>query len=433
MSDPVAAPMISVAEARARLLALIEPVGAETVSLLDAAGRVLRAPIVARRTQPPFAASAMDGYAVRAGDLAEPGATLRLVGAAPAGAVPEAPLGPGETVRIFTGAPLPRGADAVLLQEDARLDGPAEAPRVAAATPPEPGAWVRPAGGDFHEGATLATAPRRLSPEDVALAAAAGHAWLTVSRRPRVAVLALGDELALPGDPLGPAAIVSTNNFGLAALIREAGGAPVFCPIVPDDPAALGAAIAEARGCDLIATLGGASDGAHDLARPAFKAAGATLDFYRIAMRPGKPLSAARFPGAGPAAIGLPGNPVSAMVCARLFLTPAIAAAAGLPPEPPATVRLPLAEAMPANGVREHYARGRLVDGPDGPAAAPADDQDSSLLSRLSAADLLILRPPSTPASPAGALVDCLILRSEAWPAAISSVNRRLDTKWERG
>lgn len=405
MSKP---PLMSVAEARSRILALAEPVGEETASLLDAAGRVLAEDVEARRTQPPFAASAMDGYAVRAAD-ARSGATLRVVGEIAAGARADRPLAPGEAMRIFTGAPLPDGADAILLQEDARREGdwvhvaPAKADDAVS-----PGAWVRPAGGDFHEGERLLRAPRRLSAEDVALAAAAGRSWLTVRRRPRIALLAVGDELTLPGDPRGPADIVSSNNFGVAALLRAAGAEPVIFPLIRDDLDALGAALEAARGFDALATLGGASEGDLDLARPAFGAAQVGLDFYRIAMRPGKPLSAGRFPRGGPVALGLPGNPVSALVCARLFLAPLVDALLGLPADGPPTSPRALAEAVDKNGPREHYMRATRE--PDG-RVRPVDDQDSSLLTRLSRADALIVRPPFDPPRAAGEAVACIMLR----------------------
>lgn len=395
--------MLSVTEARARILGLITPVGAEMASLETADGRVLAEPLTANRTQPPFDASAMDGYAVRAAD-AVLGAELTVVAEIAAGAAAPRALQPGEAMRIFTGAPLPPGADAILLQEDARCDGT----RVTVGDAPAPGAWIRPAGGDFEAGQELLAAPRRLTPMDVALAAAMARPWLPVRRRPRVALLAFGDELVWPGEPLGPSAIVSSNSFGVGAMLARLGAGCASFPITPDDLDATRAAIRAAAGFDLIVTLGGASDGDHDLARPAFAAEGMDPDFYKIAMRPGKPLMAGRLGAA--AVVGLPGNPVSAMVCALLFLRPAVEALLGLAPSPLPTRELPLASPVEANGPREHYMRARQINGPSGPMAAPVDSQDSSLVSRLAAADLLIIRPPHDPARPAGAPVSCALL-----------------------
>ena len=401
LADPASkTPMISVAEALDRILALVEPVGTELVSLADADGRALRGDLAAARTQPPFDASAMDGYAVRSAD-AEMGARLRVTAEIAAGAVPPAPLAPGEAMRIFTGAPTPAGADAILLQEDATRDGE----HVVVNEPATAGAWIRPSGGDFNDGDALLSAPRRLGPADVALAAAAGRPWLTVARRPRAALLAFGDELRLPGEATGPAEIVSSNTFGVAALARRSGADAETAPIVPDDVEAARAAIRRAARSDLIVTLGGASDGDHDLSRPAFAAEGMAPTFYKIAMRPGKPLMAGRLGDA--LVIGLPGNPVSAMVCAMLFVRPAIDALLGLTPAPPQRRRLPLAAPLEANGPREHYMRARLVTGGgETPRVAAVDSQDSSLLSRLAAADVLLIRPPRDPARAEGELVD---------------------------
>ena len=397
-ADPAAksgAPMLSVAEALERVLAMVSPVGTETVPLIDSVDRVLRADLTAARTQPPFAASAMDGYAVRA-EEAMAGSRLRVAGEIAAGQTPPRALAPGECMRIFTGAPLPESADSVVLQEDATREGHL----ILVGETALPGGWVRPAGGDFSEGETLLRAPRPLSPEDVALAAAMGRPWLTVSRRPRVALLPFGDELRQPGEAIGPGQIVSSNNYGVAAMARQYGGEPTLFPVIPDDLDATRAALRAASGFDLIVTLGGASDGDHDLSRPAFAAEGMDPDFYRIAMRPGKPLMAGRF-GDGPhapLALGLPGNPVSAMICARLFMVPALIAAQGLTPMPLRLTSRPLAAALPPNGPREHYMRATFRPSPTGETGvAPVDSQDSSLLSRLSAAATLIVRPPHDP------------------------------------
>lgn len=405
-SDPAArGPMLSVADARKEILYLCAPLDAESVPLTEAAGRVLAEEATALRTQPPFDAAAMDGWAVRA-EEATLGATLSPSGEAAAGSRADRALGKGEAIRIFTGAPMPEGADALVIQEDAETlaNGRVQINEAAVA-----GLHIRKSGVDFHEGALLLPALRRLSPEDVALAAAAGRPWLSVSRRPRVALLSLGDELKLPGEKLGPDDIVASNAYGVAALAREAGAEVSLSPPVPDDLGALRTAIRGASGADLIVTLGGASDGDHDLARPAFAAEGGSLGFYKIAMRPGKPLACGTLARA--VTLGLPGNPVSAMVCARLFLIPAIERLQGLPGAAPRTIDLASGAALEANGPREHYMRA-VIEGPVGSRSVRAvDSQDSSLLSRLSGADALIVRPPFAKASEAGALVPVILLR----------------------
>ncbi len=407
-ADPAArGPMLSVDDARRAILDLCAPLGPESVSLADAAGRVLAAAATALRTQPPFDAAAMDGWAVRASD-ALLGARLAPVDEAAAGSRADRPLGAKEAIRIFTGAPMPEGADALVIQEDAEFeaDGCVRINEAAVT-----GAHIRRSGIDFRTGETLLAGARRLSPEDIALAAAAGRPWLTVSRRPRLALLSLGDELKQPGEPLGPDDIVASNAYGVAALARAAGADVILSPPVPDDLAALRAAIRDAASADLIVTLGGASDGDHDLARPAFAAEGGSLGFYKIAMRPGKPLASGVLGRA--VTLGLPGNPVSAMVCARLFLIPAIERLQGLPGAAPMTGPIALASALEANGPREHYMRASLEGPPGDRRIRPVDSQDSSLLSRLSGADALIVRPPFADAADAGTDVQVLRLRAD--------------------
>ncbi|MCI4663059.1 MAG: molybdopterin molybdotransferase MoeA [Neomegalonema sp.] len=406
--------MISVEDARARILALAAPLGTETVSLLDACGRVLAEPVIAQRTQPPFAASAMDGYAVRAQDC-QSGAQLAVIGEVAAGTRSNRKLGPGEAMRIFTGAPLPAGADAVLIQEDAqRIEDSASAgaPRITATTSVAVGENIRRPGIDFETGETGLEAPKRLTPRDIALAAAMGHAWLSVYRAPRVALLALGDELRLPGEALGDAQIVSSNNFALAAQSRAWGADPWLLPIVPDDLDALIDAIRVAASADLLLTLGGASVGDHDLARPAFASLGMTPDFYKIAMRPGKPLMAGRLPAnmGGKLVLGLPGNPVSAMVCAELFLRPALERLQGLPGTAPTRVLARLAHDLPANGPREHYMRGLVERIESESRVTVFESQDSSRLSLLSRANALAVRPPQDAPRKAGDVLECIIL-----------------------
>jgi molybdopterin molybdotransferase len=386
--------MLSVPEARARVAALMAPVPTETVALEAAGGRVLAAPAVARRAQPPFAASAMDGYAVRAAE-AVPGAALRRVGESVAGRRFGGGLGPGETVRIFTGAPMPEGADAVLIQEDAEEADGRVRPRVAAVE----GAHIRVAGLDFEAGFTLAP-PRRLTPADVALLAAMNVPAPAVRRRPVVALLPTGDELVAPGETPGPDQIISSNTYGLAAMLTAAGAAPRLHPAAADTPEALAAALAAAaEGADLVVTLGDASVGEHDHVRAVV--GDDALSFYKIAMRPGKPLMAGRFRGTP--MLGLPGNPVSAMICGLLFLLPAVDALLGLPAAAPATEPVRLAGPLPANGPREHYMRARLSPGADGaPRVRVFDDQDSSRLGMLAAATALVVRPVSAPAAEEG-------------------------------
>lgn len=390
--------MLSVAEALARVLALMAPVGSETVPLAQAAGRVLSEDVVAGRDQPPFAASAMDGYAVRAAD-AVVGAQLRVVGAAPAGRAWAGRLGAAEAVRIFTGAPMPDGADAVLIQEDADLDGD----RVTARAGPPPGANVRAAAGDFAVGARLA-APRRLSPADVMLAAAMNAPRLTVRRRPVVALLPTGDELIAPGAAPAPDQIVCSSAYGLAALLEAQGAAVRMAAIVRDERDALARALAEAADADLVVTLGGASVGEHDLVREVL--GDGALAFYKVSLRPGKPLMAGRVGAA--AMVGLPGNPVSALVCGHLFLRPALDALLGLPAGPLPTRRAPLARALPPGGPRTHYMRAALtVDG----RVDPFDNQDSSMQALMAQADALAVLPAGSPALPDGAMIDIIPLR----------------------
>ncbi len=415
--------LLPVPEALARILALLGPVGTETVSIESAGGRVLAEPASARRAQPPFPASAMDGWAARAEDLI-PGAVLTETGEAQAGRRFAGAVGPGEAVRIFTGAPVPPGADRILIQEDAERLGDG---RIRVAPDPDVGPHVRPAGGDFAEGATM-PAPRRLTPEDVALLAAFDLAEVTVRRRPVVALIPTGDELVEPGEARGEDQIVSANSYGLAALLAAHGAAPRRLPIARDEPDSLRAALEAARGADLIVTLGGASVGDRDLVRAVGGEAGLALDFYRIAMRPGKPLLAGRL--GGTPMVGLPGNPVSAMVCGRLFLQPAVDALLGLPAAAPTRRRAVLARAIGPTGPREHYARARVVDTPaDGPPAVEiASRQDSSLLTVLSDADCLAVLPAGAGPLDAGAIVEIIPLRTDDR----GTERELIDTKRER-
>jgi molybdopterin molybdotransferase len=387
----------SVAEAHARLLALVAPLGTEEVPLPEAAGRVLAADVVAPRDQPPFDASAMDGYACRAADARE-GAVLALVGTAAAGLGHPGPIGPGEAVRIFTGAPVPDGADWIVIQEEAEAEGD----RVTVTAEQAGPASIRPAGGDFRRGHRVA-APRRLRPADLALLAAMNAARLTVARRPVVALLPTGDELVVTGEAPGPEQIVSSNDVALKALIEAAGGTARRLPIARDTPESIAATLELAAGADLIVTIGGASVGDFDLVRATAETRGLVVDFHRVAMRPGKPLMAGRFNGVP--LIGLPGNPVSALVTAHLFLRPAIERMLGLPGDPPATQPARLAAPVEANGPRTHYMRARVEPDAGGWTCTPLPRQDSSLLTLLADANALLARPPHDPARAAGETV----------------------------
>jgi molybdopterin molybdotransferase len=400
--------MISVEEARRRLLEPLRPVGAEQVAVSEAAGRVLAEDVVARRTQPPFAVSAMDGYAVRSSDVAQVPTRLRIVGEVPAGQSYDGTLGRGEAVRIFTGAPVPAGADAVVIQEDTERSGSEVLIRESAAASRN----VRAAGLDFHAGDVGLRAGRRLTARDIGLAAAMNRPWLLVRRRPRIAILPTGDEVVMPGDPVGPNQIVSSNGLALAALIRQCGGEPLHLPIAPDDSASLQGIAAAAEGADFLVTTGGASVGDHDLVRDALGAAGLTLDFWKIAMRPGKPLMVGRFRDTP--MMGLPGNPVSSLVCALLFLKPAIGRLLAWPgaDRPPAQARLAID--LPANDRRQDYLRAALSRAADGVLEArPFGAQDSSMMSLLARSDCLVLRPPHAAAAKAGDTVEVVLLEPD--------------------
>jgi molybdopterin molybdotransferase len=396
--------MIPVEEARTRILAGIAPTPAEVVALAEAWGRVLARPVLSRLTQPPRDVSAMDGYALRAAD-ATLGATLAVVGAAPAGHPWDGTLGAGEALRLFTGSVVPDGADAILLQEDATRSGEAVTVNEAATQ----GRHIRRAGQDFAAGDTLIAPGKRLNARDIGLAAAGNSPWLTVHRRPRVAILATGDEIALPGDPIPPGGIVSSNSHALAALVRASGGDPVVLPIAPDDRAALMAVADSVHGMDLLLTSGGASVGEHDLVQEALGARGLVVDFWQIAMRPGKPLMHGRL-GDVPM-IGLPGNPVSSLVCAILFVVPALQKLSGLAAAAPPTVMARLGAPLAANDKRADHLRATLSTAPDGTLVATAfPRQDSSMLRLMAQAGALILRAAHAPAAEAGALVPVIPL-----------------------
>ena len=359
---------------------------AEQVGLGSALGRVLAEDVAARRTQPPLAVSAMDGYAVRADDVGTlPPARLEVVGYAPAGRAFEGAVGTGEAVRIFTGAPVPDGADTIVIQENTReadggcievVDG--QAPR---------GRYVRPAGLDFSEGDVLLKAGRVLTARDVGLAAGMNLPWLKVRRKPRVAILATGDEIVMPGEPIGRDQIVSSNALALAGFVTVLGGVPVDLGIAPDSAESLRTMAEGARGNDLVLTTGGASVGDHDLVRSVLGEAGLRVDFWRIAMRPGKPLIFGRLDNIP--LLGLPGNPVSSMVCAMIFLRPALRALLAVEPVPDDSEPARLGADLGTNDEREDYLRASLAaDEQGGLTATPFDIQDSSMFANMARAGL---------------------------------------------
>ncbi len=396
-------PMLSVTEARARILALMAPVGREVVPITDAVNRVIAEPITARRTQPPFNASAMDGYAVRASEVS-PGASFTVTGESAAGHPFNGAVPPGHCIRIFTGAPAPEPLDRIIIQEDVTREGNC----ITLNDNLDPGPYLRRAGLDFNAGDTLLTAPRRLTPENIALLAANGTPFVTVHRKPRVTLLATGDELVLPGAHTPDGAIISSNNFGLRALIEALHASAEILPIAADDTATLQRLGREGAQSDLFVTLGGASVGDHDLIRPALKEIGLELDLYKIAMRPGKPLMAGML--GGTPMLGLPGNPVSSMVCGRIFMAPAIDRLAGLAGDAPTLQTATLTIDLPRNGPREHYMRACCQIRNGTLLCTPFDSQDSSRLALLSEANALAMRPADENPRKAGDPIQILIL-----------------------
>ena len=393
--------MITVAEAQARILALAGPPQVEEVPLEQAAGRWLAAPLAARRDAPPFDASAMDGYAV-AGAVAA-GARFRVVGQAAAGRPWAGKLEPGQALRLFTGTMVPEGAGAVLIQEDAEVAGDVVTVRPGHDT----ARYIRPRGQDFAAGFTLS--PRRLRPTDLALIAAMGFGAVPVARRPVVAVVSTGDELVPPGAAPGPGQIAASNGVALAALAEAQGAVVRRLPIARDDPAHLAAVLRLASGADLIVTSGGASVGDHDLVAPVARELGLQAAFHRVAMRPGKPLMAGRMGSA--AMIGLPGNPVSSIVCGLIFMCPLIRAMQGDPAPLPVPLRAELAEDVGPTGPRAHYMRARLTAGAGPlPSLTPFPSQDSGLLRTLAEADALMIRPQGDGPRRAGEAVDYIPL-----------------------
>lgn len=389
--------MISVEAALQRCLELAQPLSPETVPLAKAAGRWMCAPAVAGRDQPPFAASAMDGYALQGNPKA--GTSFTVVGEAGAGHAFSGRVAPGEAIRIFTGAPVPDGATRVVIQEDVTRDGN----RITLKAAADAANHIRPLGQDFRAGDRLS--PRRLRPNDLALLAAMNLAFVTVTRKPVVALIATGDELVMPGEDPRPDQIIASNSFALKALIEAEGGEARLLPIAKDTEAELATVIALADDADLIVTIGGASVGDHDLIG---RIAGLERAFWKIAMRPGKPLIAGRLNGVP--MLGLPGNPVSAIVCGHLFLLPMVRAMLGQPDPAPRPGEATLTVDLPANGPRAHYMRARLSPKAGLPGITPFDRQDSALLSILGEADALLIRPVEDGPRGAGSTVSYLPL-----------------------
>ncbi len=395
-------PLLSVEEALSRILSGAEPLSVEQVPLAEADSRVLAGDLAARLTQPPFDASAMDGFAVRAGDSG-PDATLRIVGESAAGHRFTGKLGAGEAVRIYTGAPVPQGGDAIVIQENAVESG--DQVRLSAAA--RPGDHIRRAGNDFREGDPLLFAGEDMGPRTLLLAAAMDHALVPVRRKPIIAILSTGDELVAPGEPRRPDQIVGSLSFGIASMVRRAGAEPVVLERGGDSPKSLDARLDEVGDADILLTIGGASVGKHDIVRQRLEARGLKLDFWKVAMRPGKPLMFGRL--GDMRVLGVPGNPVSAMVCARLFLVPLIGALLGRTRNDSETTTAILGTSLEKNGPRQHYIRASSRLSPDGARmVTPLPSQDSSLMSALRLADCLLVRRPDAPPAQADERVEIL-------------------------
>lgn len=392
--------MIPVEEALARVLSLVAPTGVESVPLRQAAGRVLTEPVVARLTQPPFAASAMDGYAIREADHVA-GRVLTVIGESAAGRGFGGAVSEGQAVRIFTGAPVPSGAERVILQEDVTRAGEG----IALGTRLEEGRNIRAAGQDFAEGDRI-SAPRRIGAKQIALFAAMNVPEVSVRRRPVVAFLSTGDELVMPGEAPGPDQIVASNGLALAAMAEAEGAEARVLPIARDTEASLRFTLALAEDADLIVTIGGASVGDHDLVGKVLADLGMAQAFWKVAMRPGKPLMAGTLGRS--AVLGLPGNPVSSIVCGHIFMLPAIRAMLGLPDPAATPMQATLSAPVEENGPRAHYMRATIEAQNGVPVIHALPRQDSALLSVLGMANALLIRPVGDKARTAGELVSYL-------------------------
>lgn len=396
--------MISVDEAWRLIAATLQPLGAENTPLDAAAGRTLAADVKSRLTHPSFNASAMDGYAVRLADVMQAGSKLTVIGESAAGSSFKGSLGAGEAVRIFTGAAVPTGADHILIQEEALRDGEIVTAKAAQTR----AAHVRPAGLDFHSGEVLARKGETLTGPLLALIAAGNVDAVSIMRRPRIAIIANGDELAPPGATLTDDQIVSSIPYCLSPMIAAWGGVAEVAGIARDDPADIDRMIARTLSADLILPVGGASVGDRDYMRAAFSARGAASVFEKVSLKPGKPTWFAAIPD-GPFVLGLPGNPASALVTARLFLKAAIGAMLGRADGRDDWFRARLCTAIPPNGPRETFLRARTAIDDNGVmTVTPFENQDSSLLSVMARSDALIRRRAEDAAAPSGAIVDCL-------------------------
>lgn len=399
--------LMPVAEALQKLLSDVETLETEHVPLEKANGRTLSESLVSKRTQPPFAASAMDGYAIRHEDVAGGNTTLDVIGEAPAGHGFPGHVAKGQTVRIFTGAPLPEGADTILIQENAQRRDE----RISVLEIPPRAAFVRPAGLDFQKDQVLLEPSLKLTYRHLALAAAMNYPDMPVVRQPKVAILATGDELVRPGAEPGPDQIIASNHAGIAGLVEDCGGQALDLGISPDDPIELANHVRRAitEKADILVTLGGASVGDHDLVQEVLGQEGMDLAFWRIAMRPGKPLMAGRL--GATRVLGLPGNPVSSLVCGLLFLKPLIHRMLGSSSGATAPKQAILGDDLPENDRRQDYIRSTLHEDADGRlVATPFSKQDSSMLALLARSGALVVRPPHAPALRAGSQVDVLVL-----------------------
>jgi molybdopterin molybdotransferase len=399
------APLLPVADARHKIISSLKPVGSEKIELSQALGRVLAENVTARVSHPPADVSAMDGYAVCVADVSSTPTTLKIVGESAAGHPWTGEIQPGEAIRIFTGAYVPAGADSVVIQENTTADGKAvtinELPRV--------GKNIRPQAQDFQTGDAVLKPPRWLTARDIGLLAAMNLPEINVYRRPRIGILSTGDEIVQPGDTVGDGQIVSANGPGLCAFVKSRGGVGINLGIVSDNTEALLEAIKHAGQLDFLVTSGGVSVGDHDLVKKAASEGGLNLSFHKIAMRPGKPLLFGHFDQLP--LLGLPGNPVSAMVCAILFLSSAIDALLGLPADAPKTIPARLTEALKANGDREDYIRAELnpCEG-ELPLISPLPKQDSAMIAALARASALIIRAPHALSAKSGDIVQAIPL-----------------------
>ena len=392
--------MLSVTEALARVTGGFNLIASEHISLSEALSRVLAEDVRARLTQPPMAVSSMDGYAVRAADLHTVPNTLTQIGKSQAGGGFKGTVGAGECTRIFTGAPLPNGADAVVVQEDADVDGT----QICINDRVKTGAYIRPAGLDFQTGDVLLRTGKVLTARDVGLAASMNVPWLRVRRLPRIAFIATGDEIVMPGDPLGADQIISSNSLALDAFVRVLGGTPVNLGIAQDTEVSLRKALSGAKGADVLVTIGGASVGDYDLVRRVLGTEGLDLNFYKVAMRPGKPLIFGTWNGIP--LLGLPGNPVSAGVTSAIFLRAAMEVMLGTGDGALRTETVRLGRDLPQNGIRQDFMRATLRHDANGQlCATPLKRQDSAMMASFAAADCLVVRAPEAPAAKAGDLV----------------------------